>query len=113
MPASLEVADIFRRHGDAYRLAHDGHMGRVERRVMSAIELCRTAELGGHSEVCTSCGLIRCVYNSCRNRHCPKCQGQAGRMAGDSCLLDTRRLIEATIRVGVLALSGVTPKNLF
>jgi hypothetical protein len=77
MPASLEVADIFRRHGDACRLAHDGHMGRVERRVMSAIELCRTAELGAHSEVCTSCGLIRCAYNSCRNRHCPKCQGQA------------------------------------
>jgi hypothetical protein len=73
----LEVADIFRRHGDAYRQAHKGHLGRVERRVMSAIELCRTAELGGHSEVCTSCGLVRCAYNSCRNRHCPKCQGQA------------------------------------
>ena len=52
-------------------------MGRVERRVMSAIELCRTAELGGHTEVCTSCGIIRCAYNSCRNRRCPKCQGQA------------------------------------
>jgi hypothetical protein len=73
----LEVADIFRRHGDAYRQAHEGHLGRVERRVMSAIELCRTAELGGHSEVCSSCGLIRCAYNSCRNRHCPKCQGTA------------------------------------
>jgi hypothetical protein len=77
MSAGLELADIFRRHGDAYRHAHDGHLGRVERRVMSAIELCRTAELGGHSELCTSCGLIRCAYNSCRNRHCPKCQGQA------------------------------------
>ena len=77
MSAGLELADIFRRHGDAYRQAHEGHLGRVERRVMSAIELCRTAELGGHSEVCTSCGLIRCAYNSCRNRHCPKCQGQA------------------------------------
>jgi hypothetical protein len=77
MPTSLEVADIFRRHGDAYRQAHDGRLGRVERRVMSAIELCRTAELGGHREVCTSCGLVRCAYNSCRNRHCPKCQGQA------------------------------------
>ena len=77
MSAGLELADIFRRHGDAYRHAHEGHLGRVERRVMSAIELCRTAELGGHSEVCTSCGLIRCAYNSCRNRHCPKCQGQA------------------------------------
>ena len=77
MPAGLEVADIFRRHGDAYRRAHDGHLGRVERRVMSAIELCRTAALGGHTEVCTDCGLVRCAYNSCRNRHCPKCQGTA------------------------------------
>lgn len=77
MSARLELADIFRRHGDAYRQDYAGHLGRVERRVMSAVELCRTAELGGHSEVCTSCGLIRCAYNSCRNRHCPKCQGQA------------------------------------
>jgi predicted RNA-binding Zn-ribbon protein involved in translation (DUF1610 family) len=77
MSSGLEVADIFRRHGDAYRQAQSGHLGRVERRVMSAIELCRTAGLGGHSEVCTSCGLIRCAYNSCRNRHCPKCQGAA------------------------------------
>src|SRR5260221_3558315 len=77
MAAGLEVADVLRRHGDAYRRAHDGHLGRVERRVMSAIELCRTAELGGHAEVCSACGLIHCAYNSCRNRHCPKCQGQA------------------------------------
>ena len=77
MSARLEVADIFRRHGEAYRQNHAGHLGRVERRVMSAIELCRTAELGGHAEHCTACGLIRCAYNSCRNRHCPKCQGQA------------------------------------
>jgi hypothetical protein len=77
MSADLEVADVFRRHGDAYRRAHDGHLGRVERRVMSAIELCRTAALGGHTEACAECGLVRCAYNSCRNRHCPKCQGQA------------------------------------
>ena len=77
MSADLEVADVFRRHGDAYRRAHDGHLGRVERRVMSAIELCRTAALGGHAEHCADCGLIRIAYNSCRNRHCPKCQGQA------------------------------------
>jgi hypothetical protein len=77
MSSGLEVADIFRHHGDAYRQARSGHLGRVERRVMSAIELCRTAELGGHSECCPSCGLIRCAYNSCRNRHCPKCQGAA------------------------------------
>jgi hypothetical protein len=77
MSAGLEVADVFRRHGTAYRRAHDGHLGRVERRVMSAIELCRTAALGGHTEACSDCGLVRCAYNSCRNRHCPKCQGQA------------------------------------
>jgi len=77
MSAGLEVADIFRRHGEAYRRAHDGHLGRVERRVMSAIELCRTAALGGHAERCADCGLIRIAYNSCRNRHCPKCQGAA------------------------------------
>ncbi len=77
MSAGLEVADIFRRHGDAYRRDHDGHLGRVERRVMSAIVLCRTAALGGHTEGCSDCGFVRCAYNSCRNRHCPKCQGQA------------------------------------
>ena len=77
MSADLEVADVFRRHGEAYRRAHDAHLGRVERRVMSAIELCRTAMLGGHTEACADCGLVRCAYNSCRNRHCPKCQGQA------------------------------------
>ncbi len=79
MSARLEVADIFRRHGEAYRQAHDGHLGRVERRTMSAIELCRTAELGGHVQGCRSCGAISIAYNSCRNRHCPKCQGQACR----------------------------------
>src|SRR5512134_1473775 len=77
MAAAWEVADVFRRHGDAYRHGHDGRLGRVERRVMSAIELCRTAELGGHTEICSECGLVRCAYNSCRNRHCPKCQGAA------------------------------------
>jgi len=77
MPAGLEVADVLRRHGEAYRRTHDAHLGRVERRVMSAIELCRTAALGGHTQACTDCGLVRCAYNSCRNRHCPKCQGAA------------------------------------
>ena len=77
MGADLEVADIFRRHGPAYRQAHDGHLGRIERRVMSAIELCRTAALGGHVETCEDCAHARVAYNSCRNRHCPKCQGAA------------------------------------
>lgn len=75
MPEGLEVADIFRHHGDAYRQTHD--LGRVERRVMSAIVSCRTAALGGHAEACDSCGTVRYAYNSCRNRHCPKCQGLA------------------------------------
>jgi hypothetical protein len=79
MPARLEVADIFRHHGEAYRQAHHGHLGRVERRVMSAVELCRTAALGGHVEGCRECGTVRVAYNSCRNRHCPRCQGQVAR----------------------------------
>jgi hypothetical protein len=79
MSARLEVADVFRRHGEAYRHDRDGHLGRVERRTMSAIEKCRTAELGGHVQGCRACGLIHIAYNSCRNRHCPKCQGRAGR----------------------------------
>jgi hypothetical protein len=74
---ALEVADIFRRHGPAYRLARAGHLGRVERRVMSAIELCRTAALGGHVEACEDCTHSQIAYNSCRNRHCPKCQSRA------------------------------------
>src|SRR5579863_98681 len=77
MRPALEVADIFRRHGEAFRRTHDAHLGRVERRVMAAIEACRTPALGGHVEQCGDCGLIRCAYNSCRNRHCPKCQGLA------------------------------------
>jgi hypothetical protein len=77
MRPALEVADIFRRHGPAYVQARDGHLGRVERRVMSAIELCRTAALGGHVETCNDCAHSRVAYNSCRNRHCPKCQSSA------------------------------------
>ena len=63
MPAAVEVADIFRRHGEAYRRDHAGHLGRVERRVMAAIDACRTARLGGHAERCADCGLIRIAYN--------------------------------------------------
>jgi hypothetical protein len=77
MRSGLDVADIFRRHGATFVQAHDGHLGRVERRVMSAIELCRTAALGGHVETCDDCAHARVAYNSCRNRHCPKCQGAA------------------------------------
>ena len=72
-----EVADILRRHGEAYLRDHAGHVGRTERRVISAITACRTAALGGHVEACDDCGATRIAYNSCRNRHCPKCQGAA------------------------------------
>src|SRR5512133_3210450 len=73
----LEVADIFRRHGAAWRAANKAHLSLGQRRVMSAIEVCRTAALGGHVEECDQCGHQRISYNSCRNRHCPKCQSLA------------------------------------
>jgi hypothetical protein len=68
----VEVADIFRAHGTAYRRTHA--LSRAQRRAMRAIETCRTAALGGHRETCDTCGAERLAYNSCRNRHCPKCQ---------------------------------------
>jgi hypothetical protein len=77
--ASLEVADIFRAAGPAYRATHAGHLSLQQLKVMSAIEHCRTAALGGHVEACEDCGHRRIAYNSCRNRHCPKCQGAAAR----------------------------------
>jgi hypothetical protein len=77
MRGALEVADVFRHHGAAYRDAHVGHLSRGERLVMGAIAACRSAALGGHVEQCDGCGQIRIAYNSCRNRHCPKCQGLA------------------------------------
>ena len=72
-----EVADIFRRYGEAYRLRHGASLCTAQRRVMSAIELCRTAALGGHIEQCDHCDHQRICYNSCRNKHCPKCQALA------------------------------------
>jgi hypothetical protein len=77
--ADREVADIFRAAGPAYRAAHAGHLSLTQLKVMSAIERCRTAALGGHVEACEDCGQWRIAYNSCRNRHCPKCQGAAAR----------------------------------
>ena len=74
---TLEVADIFRRYGDAYRQQTDGSLSTAQRRVMTAIETCRTAALGGHVEQCDACGHQRIAYNSCANRHCPKCQSLA------------------------------------
>jgi Putative transposase/Transposase zinc-binding domain len=71
-PGGLEVGEIFRQHGPAYRESH--RLSRQEFRVMHAIEVCRTAVLGGHKDRCDHCGHLEISYNSCRNRHCPKCQ---------------------------------------
>jgi hypothetical protein len=76
---ALEVADIFRGHGPAWRQANAGHVSLDQQKVMEAIESCRTAALGGHVERCEDCGYTTIAYNSCRNRHCPKCQGAAAR----------------------------------
>jgi len=81
---SLEVGDLFRAFGPAYREVHGHEMPVRHQRVMRAIEICRTAELGGHVDQCDQCGALRISYNSCRNRHCPKCQS-----------LDTERWLEA------------------
>ena len=72
-----EVAEVFRRHGSAYRDRHADSLSRGQRRAMSAIERCRSAALGGHLERCDACGHERVAYNSCGNRHCPKCQSLA------------------------------------
>jgi hypothetical protein len=76
---ALEVADIFRDHGAAWRSANAGHVSLEQLKVMSAIERCRTAALGGHVARCEDCSHTLIAYNSCRNRHCPKCQGGAAR----------------------------------
>jgi hypothetical protein len=79
MRSALEIADVFRTHGPAYRLAQAGRLSLGQLKAMSAIEACRTAELGGHVERCEDCAYLQVAYNSCRNRHCPKCQGAAAK----------------------------------
>jgi len=74
---ALEVADIFRAHGPAWRRTNAGHVGLGQLKAMSAIERCRTAAFGGHVARCEKCAHTQIAYNSCRNRHCPKCQGAA------------------------------------
>jgi hypothetical protein len=76
---ALEVADIFRTHGPAWRQTQFGHLSLGQLKVMSAIEQCRSAALGGHVLHCEACAHDQIAYNSCRNRHCPKCQGRAAR----------------------------------
>jgi hypothetical protein len=74
---TFEVAEVFRRYGEAYRQQHGASLTPAQRRVMSAIECCRTAALGGHLEQCDRCGHQRPAFNSCGDRHCPKCQSLA------------------------------------
>ena len=76
---AIEVGDIFRTHGPAWRAAQRGHLSLAQLKVMSAIEQCRTAALGGHALRCEGCGVEQISYNSCRNRHCPKCQSSAAK----------------------------------
>ena len=76
---ALEVADILRTHGPAWRVAQRGHLSLGQLKVMSAIEQCRSAALGGHVLRCGGCGADQVAYNSCRNRHCPKCQSSAAK----------------------------------
>src|SRR5438874_7391927 len=76
---ALEVADIFRGHGAAWRNVNTGHVSLDQLKVMSTIENCRTAALGGHVARCEDCWHTLIAYNSCRNRHCPKCQGAAAK----------------------------------
>ncbi len=77
--ATLEVADIFRDRGPAWRELQAGHLSLGQLKVMSAIERCRSAALGGHVLCCRNCAHTQIAYNSCRNRHCPKCQAVAAR----------------------------------
>ncbi len=110
-----EVADIFRRYGAAYRESHGASLCIAQRRVMSAIELCRTAALGGHVERCDHCDHQRICYNSCRDRHCPKCQSLARAQWLDdrrSELLDTQYFhVVFTIpqSIAAIALQGISP----
>ena len=87
MRRSLEVADVFKVYGAAYREANGAKMPLKHLRAMRAVEICRTSELGGHIDECDQCGHLRISYNSCRNRHCPKCQ-----------CLDKERWLEARKR---------------
>ena len=84
--AALEVADIFRTHGPAWRQAQRSHLSLGQLKVMTAIEQCRSAALGGHVLRCEDCQRLQVAYNSCRNRHCPKCQARAAQ-----CWLDARQ----------------------
>ena len=87
---ALEVADVFLQHGPAWRAAQRGHLSLGQLKVMSAIEQCRSAALGGHVLRCEGCGTDQVSYNSCRNRHCPKCQSAAAQRWLDARQADLR-----------------------
>jgi hypothetical protein len=74
---TLEVGDVFRTHGDAFLERYGGTLSAEQRRALRDVAACRTAALGGHVEQCDRCGHQQIAYNSCRNRHCPKCQATA------------------------------------
>src|SRR3954454_11811497 len=83
-PPRLEVADVIRRHGDAFLDRYGGALGPEQRRALSDVAACRTAALGGHVEECDRCGHRQVAYNPCRNRHCPRCQAaEAARWVED------------------------------
>jgi hypothetical protein len=98
---ALEVADVFRTRGPAWRRANTGHVSLGQLKVMSAIESCRTAALGGHVARCEKCRHTLIAYNSCRNRHCPKCQGLAA--GGLQFVGDHVRLVERSAFTAYLA----------
>ena len=75
-----EVADVIRHNGEAFLRTHGGHLTGTQKRALRDLARCRTAALGRHVEECLDCGVSRIAYNSCRNRHCPKCQGSAARV---------------------------------
>jgi hypothetical protein len=113
----FEVAEVFRRYGAAYRQAHGASLSPAQRRVMSAIERCRTAALGGHLERCDQCGHQRNAYNSCSDRHCPKCQSLARAQwleARQAELLDTEYFhVVFTLPEPIAAIAYQNPRLLY
>ena len=106
----MEVADIFRDHGAAWRSANRGHVSLGQLKVMSAIEGCRTAALGGHVARCENeaCGHTVIAYNSCRNRHCPKCQGSQAREWLEARKAELLEVALCSVATYVLASGGCT-----
>ena len=112
---ALEVADIFRDHGPAWRKANADHVSLEQLKVMSAIESCRTAALGGHVARCEDCAYTTIAYNSCRNQHCPKCQGAAAKQwlaAREANLLPVPYDLLVKVSAETLTTIAADPKHL-